>query len=1636
MIKSFIVNIINKFITNQIQLNLNGLYTFKEGVGLEKPDIKSCITILEETLKELDYLKKDESVSRDMLYKLITDMEDVSDESLILYMAYLMSENESENKSQETVDKINQLLLSKFHTNDIDFIQGILVSMFKIKYDQTDNKMNDIVEVFLQSIVDFKTMLVSLTVPPYEKDLSVCIYNDILLDDNIDMNKKYKIKNITNSIYLMSEREDRCFDAFYQNPGENPLRETQPARVFLKSGWERVPMKPIPISGITRRFVNSFYKSLMMITGKISDADVVFFRNESMCQRRWRNFEIRNIEEEEADLYDDKYIDLGENIYNLYDPDVSEHTDPNSFEYKNNEILQKIWFYEDDIFPVETNPSPKYNIERFRNEFSFKKLNIENRDIFKTTPFTKYDFHYIVPLLWLYKIYSEYKSLIINETDINQNIELLFNYFKPADLLIYFKRYILIENNPFDNETLSFLIILGALSHITSNIVDKRVITYNLLDFNPKNFKLFQTGLINKSILKLIKTHKTKKEYLDTLKNIIPILINSNDLKSKIEEEYEAHNSEKKLDNLKIALNIIQLTGSANFVSLMLSIDENVIGYNLSDPKPIENYTRRQLVELDRIIQQNIPDVLIAESVDSASSLSTILDTQTSNINIFPLQTYNSTLSLEIVPFQVDLMLAKNLTEVVSGTKTVSGLTISKAREILGVLKLKSTISLSDSIDKHENSYTNISSFNQAINQEPIIVNLFQNFRERIQQSSLDLHPISNLQLMDGLRDIFVLNTNNRDLARNIEISEHSKNILRDPNSSPDWITHHNRYLPIIETTIDKIRTELKLIEKNINFLKSIVDKVPKVEGVKSIKVLPQTHGVENLKKRIIADCGNFKWIGNLGEPGKITVFSFPVGHESMFKNMFNGVPDPSTLTTPESNFCILPDIEFQIRDSNMDDLLGGTLVEITYEDGHTETKDLASTQQLIRIFSSTHEKQSEYGKTNMYDSLHISSYIIFLEMLLKLNGLEPSKSSLSFSSCRGPGGEIVKAGGIIRETLVVDVDICSILFTPVLSNEFIPIEVERIQLTGDQHVGMTIEGSLPVIFDPDNPRRFAGEIVNINFRADKLCFRHDNKYELSIPFTLFATFNEYLSKNSYELGVFNRLKPEQKKTFFQTHIIDRLPILIGNEHIDQSREFHYRYLELEPVFHLIFRDFFFPPAKGQGFLEQYLGTPDDTNMPVYLRHEFQKIHRQQKGGFPKTYDLYEKIQEFYTLINHYKTNQIVLDQYTIVNLNNSHYSNIILSLKIMIEKFKIQINHYKKKNLQKREDFFRYLYTYFFEVIYWQLLTLLNDYKTEIRRLSSKINKGHEYFNLFNNMFINDTLFDFKVIQTKKKVITKTAEIEKKIYLEYKRLIYEVFGSNKVDDGSDFIETLQNIQILTAYNPIFTTILEKNEPLYNEIIIKRWATYVMLYNIPIDTCSLKLDIDKIETGLIMAKSTSTTILKPLTLFIPNYNSLVDKNYKLYLEKTTDLIVDKNYSFIDNDFLIIYYSILDTEIQNIQHNINEIRKISIDIENDIINRLDQPVEQIAKNNLNSYNKQLSYFLNNSDEMYNFMTDNTYLESDVIDTSTIETIPLNLELWIYQKTPNTIENRLHQNKQQFRKDFNKVVFYKSIDILIT
>ena len=55
-------------------------------------------------------------------------------------------------------------------------------------------------------------------------------------------------------------------------------------------------------------------------------------------------------------------------------------------------------------------------------------------------------------------------------------------------LLIYFKRCILFEYNTFDNETLAFFIILGALSHVTSFMVDERVITDNVKDFKPDDF--------------------------------------------------------------------------------------------------------------------------------------------------------------------------------------------------------------------------------------------------------------------------------------------------------------------------------------------------------------------------------------------------------------------------------------------------------------------------------------------------------------------------------------------------------------------------------------------------------------------------------------------------------------------------------------------------------------------------------------------------------------------------------------------------------------------------------------------------------------------------------------------------------------------------------------------------------------------------------------------------------------------------------------------------------------------------------------------------------------------------------------------------------------------------------------------
>lgn len=102
----------------------------------------------------------------------------------------------------------------------------------------------------------------------------------------------------------------------------------------------------------------------------------------------------------------------------------------------------------------------------------------------------------------------------------------------------------------------------------------------------------------------------------------------------------------------------------------------------------------------------------------------------------------------------------------------------------------------------------------------------------------------------------------------------------------------------------------------------------------------------------------------------------------------------------------------------------------------------------------------------------------------------------------------------------------------------------------------------------------------------------------------------------------------------------------------------------------------------------------------------------------------------------------------------------------------------------------------------------------------------------------------------------------------------------------------------------------------------------------------------------------------------------MDENYEKYGSEARKLKNSGNYNFIENDFLIHYYTRIYNTIQNIHSNINEIRKINTDIIANIVNKLDEPLQLTANNNIYSYSKQLTEIMDNADQLYDYKTDNT------------------------------------------------------------
>jgi hypothetical protein len=278
-----------------------------------------------------------------------------------------------------------------------------------------------------------------------------------------------------------------------------------------------------------------------------------------------------------------------------------------------------------------------------------------------------------------------------------------------------------------------------------------------------------------------------------------------------------------------------------------------------------------------------------------------------------------------------------------------------------------------------------------------------------------------------------------------------------------------------------------------------------------------------------------------------------------------------------------------------------------------------------------------------------------------------------------------------------------------------------------------------------------------------------------------------------------------------------------------------------------------------------------------------------------------------------------------------------------------------------------------------------------EIKTLEAIVDEQDNYLKLFNKQFIKGTFLEFKT-QTPARADTKKparADIKKTI---------------------------------------------------DEIIINRWANYMLLFDMPgVNECNLHKKIGAIEFDLIMEKHDKKNILEPLILSIPNYNELVDTNYEKYGSEARELINSGNYNFIENDFLIHYYTRIYNTIQNIQSNINEIRKINTDIIANIVNKLDEPLQLTAKNNIYSYSKQLTEIMDNVDQVYDYKTDNTYINApSPYVLSYDESIPIksaNLELWMYQMKENTMEHKIIEINKKTQPRWDEVQMYKTIEILI-
>jgi hypothetical protein len=257
---------------------------------------------------------------------------------------------------------------------------------------------------------------------------------------------------------------------------------------------------------------------------------------------------------------------------------------------------------------------------------------------------------------------------------------------------------------------------------------------------------------------------------------------------------------------------------------------------------------------------------------------------------------------------------------------------------------------------------------------------------------------------------------------------------------------------------------------------------------------------------------------------------------------------------------------------------------------------------------------------------------------------------------------------------------------------------------------------------------------------------------------------------------------------------------------------------------------------------------------------------------------LFNEIKIFYNEFHNYGLHDIQIDPFISDGISKLNISNVLKAIIVQIEKIKFQFLNKKKKKLTS--EYLKFLYNYFYEVVYYQLLIMVNDYKIKLDEINSKIERAREYYDLYSKNCINTSLYNLK----SSKQIENPFEIQQNALIrEYNDLINQefIYKINDNKEATNIITALQQIQrMVLFYDPFtFGKILEKYSDLINQLIIHRWADYIMLYDIPIEkTCNIIHEIRKIEFELCKEKFINNgNILEPLTYFIPNYDELINK---------------------------------------------------------------------------------------------------------------------------------------------------------------